>query len=233
MSPPGPAPTERVPELVAGDRLTRDEFERRYAATPGLRKAELIEGVVYVPSPVRREAHGRPHALLITWLGVYEAATPGVEVADNTTVRLDLDNEPQPDAFLRVRPAAGGQSRDTPDDYVEGAPELAVEVTAGTASDDLHDKKRAYRRSGVREYLVRRAQDRELDWFVLRGGRYARLEADADGLLRSRVFPGLWLDLAALLADDLTGVLAALERGLASAEHAAFAARLRSALEGR
>jgi len=233
MSPPGHAPSERVPELVAGDRLTRDEFERRYAAMPGLEKAELIEGVVYVPSPVRCEAHGRPHAVVITWLGVYEAATPGVQVADNATVRLDLDNEPQPDAFLRIRSAAGGQSRETPDDYVEGAPELAVEVTASTASYDLHDKKRAYRRNGVREYLVWRTQDGELDWFVLRGGRYARLEASDDGLLRSEVFPGLWLDPAALLADDMAGVLASLERGLGGAVHAAFAARMRAALERR
>ena len=90
-----------IPPLESGDRLTRAEFERRYQATPEKFKAELIEGVVYVASPVR-SFHGVPHADLVTWLGVYRTATPGVSVADNTTTRLDLDNEPQPDALLRI-----------------------------------------------------------------------------------------------------------------------------------
>ncbi len=227
-----PKPVEQIPELVAGDRLTRDEFERRYSAMPHLKKAELIEGVAYVPSPVRQAAHGGPHGRLITWLGVYTAATPGVDFGDNVTVRLDLDNEPQPDAHLRIAPAAGGQSRLSDDDYVEGAPELAAEVTASSVSYDLHDKKAAYRRNGVREYVVWRTQDQALDWFVLRGGRYDRLTPGADGLLRSAAFPGLWLDPQALLSGDLAGVLAVLQRGLASSEHAAFALRLRRALEG-
>lgn len=215
-----------VPPLVAGDRLTRDEFERRYDAMPGLKKAELIEGVVYMPSPVRCGAHGDPHALLVVWLGHYWVATPAVQVLVETTVRLDLDNEPQPDAMLRIRPAAGGQSRTSADDYVEGAPELAAEVTASTASYDLHDKLRAYRRNGVREYVVWRTLDQALDWFALRGGRYEPLVPDADGLLRSEVFPGLWLDAAALLRGDLARVVSALQAGLASPEHRAFLARL-------
>lgn len=219
-------PTERVPELVAGDRLTRDEFERRFLAMPRLKKAELIEGVVYVPSPVRQQAHSAPHARLITWLGVYLSATPGLDLGDNGTVRLDLDNEPQPDAFLRLLPGAGGQSTSSADDYVEGAPELVAEVTASTASYDLHDKKQAYRRNGVREYLVWRTQDEALDWFVLRGGRYEPLAPSPDGTLRSEVFPGLWLDPQALLRGDLAGVLARVNEGLASPEHAAFVAEL-------
>jgi len=227
------APTEEaLPELVAGDRLTRAEFERRYHAMPRLEKAELIEGVVYVPSPARFESHGRPHLRICTWLGVYEAGTPGAAAGDNATVRLDLDNEPQPDALLRVREAAGGQSRGTSDDYVEGAPELVAEVTASTASYDLHDKKRAYRRNGVREYVVWRTRDAALDWLVLREGRYERLAPGADGVLRSEVFPGLWLDAGALLAGDTGRVLDVLGQGLATPEHAAFAARLRAALEG-
>lgn len=232
MHPTHPNPTERVPELVAGDRLTRDEFERRYLAMPRLKKAELIEGVVYVPSPVRHAAHSGPHGLLITWLGTYLASTSGVELGVEGTVRLDLDNEPQPDALLRIAPAAGGQSTTSADDYVEGAPELVAEVTASTASYDLHDKKQAYRRNGVREYLVWRTQDEALDWFVLRGGRYDLLAPAPDGSLRSEVFPGLWLDPAALLRGDLGGVLARLNEGLASPEHAAFVAELRRRLDG-
>jgi len=228
---PAPPP-EPAPELVAGDRLARAEFERRYAATPGLAKAELIEGVVYVPSPVRADAHGRPHTALIGWLFRYEVATPGAAVYTDATVRLDLDNEPRPDVAAALPAAAGGRSRVAADGYLEGAPELVAEVAASTASYDLHDKKRAYRRNGVREYLVWRTEDRALDWFVLRGGRYARLAPGPDGLLRSEAFPGLWLDPAALLAGDGARVLAALEEGLASSEHSAFAARLRAASEG-
>jgi hypothetical protein len=104
---------QRVPELRAGDRLTRPEFERRYAAMPHVKKAELIEGVVYMPPPVSHEEHGRPHFHVIAWLGLYESATPGVEGSDNATVRLDLDNEPQPDGFLRIRPEFGGQSHES------------------------------------------------------------------------------------------------------------------------
>ena len=120
--------------LENGDRLTRHEFERRYHAMPHLKKAELIEGVVYVPSPLRYRRHGRPHSLIIGWLAAYEAVTPEVESADNVTVRLDLDNEPQPDALLRIDEACGGQSRISEDDYVEGAPELIVEIASSSAS---------------------------------------------------------------------------------------------------
>ncbi len=143
-----------MPILENGDRLTRTEFERRYRLLPEVKKAELVEGVVYMASPVRYQQHGKPHSQIITWLQVYTAATPGVEVADNTTVRLDLDNEPQPDALLRLDEGVGGRSRISEDDYLEGAPELIVEIAASTASYDLHDKFRAYRRNGVREYLV-------------------------------------------------------------------------------
>jgi Uma2 family endonuclease len=163
---------------------------------------------------------------LITWLGNYTACTPGVEVADNTTARLDLDNEPQPDALLFIDPACGGQARIDADDYIEGAPELVVEVASSSASYDLHVKLRVYRRNGVREYIVWRVLEQELDWFVLRAGQYARMSVDAEGLLKSEVFPGLWLDPAALLRGDLATVLAVVQRGLASPEHAAFVARL-------
>jgi Uma2 family endonuclease len=193
---------------------------------PHLKKAELIEGVVYVPSPVRFRRHGRPHAHLMTWLGVYEASTPGVEAADNSTARLDLDNEPQPDALLLIDPARGGQAQISADDYIEKAPELVAEVAASSVSLDLNLKLHVYRRNGVREYVVWRVLDQEVDWFVLREGRYDRLPLDAAGLYRSEVFPGLWLDPAALVRGDLARVLAVLQQGLASSEHAAFVGRL-------
>lgn len=226
LSPAIPSPTsDRVPELRAGDRLTRAEFERRYAAMLHVKKAELIEGVVYMPSPVSQGEHGGPHFDLIGWLALYRAATKGVEGGDNSTLRLDLENEPQPDAFLRIQPAFGGQSRDS-GKYVAGAPELIAEVAASSASYDLHDKLRAYCRNGACEYLVWRVWDQAIDWFVLREDRYERLPPDADGHYHSQVFSGLWLDPAALVRGDLAQVMIVLQQGLASPDHAAFVSRL-------
>jgi Uma2 family endonuclease len=215
-----------VPVLENGDRLTRAEFERRYEAMPYLKKAELIEGVVYVPSPVRHRQHGSPHAHLIGWLGRYAANTPGVEVGNNSSVRLDLDNEPQPDALLFIDSACGGQVCISDDGIIEGAPELVAEVASSSVSYDLHAKLHVYRRNGVREYLVWRVLEREIDWFVLRDGQYERLPVDAQGLPQSEVFPGLWLDPAALVRGDLATVLAIVQHGVASPEHAVFVTRL-------
>jgi len=200
--------------LENGDRLTRREFERRYEAMSHLKKAELIEGVVYMASLLKFKGHGKPHAHIMTWLGTYEAATPGVELGDNATVRIDADNELQPDALLRLE--EGGTSRLTEDDYVEGAPELIVEIAASSASYDLHDKLKVYRRNQVQEYLIWRVYERQFDWFRLTEGEYIKLEANADGIICSQVFPGLWLDKAALLSGDLTKVLTILGQGLAS-----------------
>ena len=216
-----------MPILHAGDRLTRDEFERRYAAMPDLKKAELIEGVVYVGSPVRYAQHGQPESDLAAWLVFYAMVTPGVGRVGNCTVRLDLDNEPQPDLLLRIPEQAGGHSRVGKDDYLEGPPELVVEVAASSVSYDLHQKLHAYRRNGVLEYLVHRFDDGEVDWFVLERGAYVRMQADRDGLLQSRVFPGLWLDVAALLNGDLLALRAAVERGCSDPAHATFVSRLR------
>jgi Uma2 family endonuclease len=225
---PGEEPTGKSPPLEQGDRLTRPEFERRYGAMSDVKKAELLEGAVYMPSPVRLKNHGTPQVLFITWLGVYVAATPGVIPADNSTVRLDLDNEAQPDAVLLIDPARGGQAKITEDDYVEGAPELAGEVASSSVSYDLHVKLNVYRRSGVREYIVWRVLDAEIDWFVLREGQFVRLAPDANGILRSEIFPGLWLDAQALIRGDLAQVLAVLQQGLASPEHAASVTRLQT-----
>jgi Uma2 family endonuclease len=214
------SPNLTIPTLENGDKLTRAEFERRYQALPNLKKAELIEGIVYMASPVRAKRHGKPHAGIMTWLGTYEAATPGVEVLDNTTVRLDLDNEPQPDALLRIE--IGGQSRISEDDYIEGAPELIVEIAASTASYDLHQKLNVYRRNGVQEYLVWRVYDRQFDWFRLNEGEYIQLEPNENDIICSQIFPGLWLDKAALLAGNLAKVLAILQQGLLTVEHQEF-----------
>ncbi len=152
---------EPVPTLENGDRLTRAEFERRYTAMPELKKAELIEGVVYMPSRVRLRRHGRPHAQVIGWLMTYVVATPGLVAASNSSVRLDYDNEVQPDVLLLIEPDRGGQARISEDDFVEGAPELVVEVTASSVSIELHKKLHVYRRSGVRDYVVWRVLDRK------------------------------------------------------------------------
>jgi Uma2 family endonuclease len=218
--------TTTVLPLESGDRLTRAEFERRYHAMPHIKKAELIEGVVYVPSPVRSVSHAKPHGFMITWLGVYAAATPGVALNDNATVRLDLDNEPQPDALLRLEEHVGGHSRLSPDDYIEGAPELIAEIAASSAAYDVHDKLRAYRRNQVQEYLVWQVHEPRLDWWHLQEGAYVPLQADLEGIVRSMVFPGLWLATPALLAGQLAEVLAVLQAGLAAPEHRTFVDRL-------
>ncbi len=215
----------RVPVLCAGDRLTRDEFERRYSAMPDLKKAELIEGVVHMGSPVSLR-HSLPHANLWAWLTYYREVTPGVIAADNTTVRLDLDNEPQPDLLLCIPAAAGGTSRVTADSYLEGPPELAIEVAASSVSYDLHQKLGAYRRNGIQEYVVHRVDDGEVDWFLLEHGTYVRQQPDGDGLLKSRVFPGLWLDVGALLRGDLQALRNTIERGLEGSAHGPFVLRL-------
>lgn len=215
------SPSMPIYPLQSGDHLTRAEFERRYTAMPHIKNAELIEGVVYVNSPVSA-SHGRPHSMMITVLGNYAAPTPLIEIYDNTTVRLDLDNEPQPDCCLRLPRDKGGQSQTSKDGYIEGPPELIAEIAASSASYELHSKKNAYRRNGVREYLVWRTLDKAIDWFVLHEGEYHLLGAGEDGILRSLVFPGLWLDTAALLAGDMAKVLSVIQQGIASPEHQAF-----------
>lgn len=212
------------PPLESGDRLTRSEFEHRYHAMPHVKKAELIEGIVYMASPLRAKGHGKPHAQIMTWLGTYEAATPGVESLDNPTVRLDADNEPQPDALLRLE--QDGQSTISDDDYVEGAPELIVEIAASSASLDLGAKLNVYRRNQVQEYLVWRVYDDAFDWFQLRDGKYVSLVVDPQGICCSSWFPGLWLQPTALLGGNLAHVLSTLQQGLATAEHQTFVEKL-------
>lgn len=207
-----------IPPLENGDRLTRTEFERRYQAMPHIRKAELIEGVTYMASPLRIKSHGEPHGLVVTWLGTYKAFTPGVVLGIEPTVRLDPDNEPQPDAVLMI---PGRQASIDADDYISGAPELVVEIAASSAAIDLHDKKRAYRRNGVREYIVWRTLEGKLDWFRWQADEYITVVPE-EGIIRSQVFPGLWLAVEALLAGEMATVLSVLQTGLGTIEHQEF-----------
>jgi Uma2 family endonuclease len=218
-------PLPLIPPLKPGDHLSRAEFERRYEAMPHLKKAELLEGVVYMPSPVNHEHHGRPHFNFNGWLFVYAASTPGVAGGDNSSLRLVKD-EAQPDSFLYVLPSHGGQARVDADGYVVHAPDLIGEVAATSASYDLGVKLKVYRNHGVREYIVWRVFDREVDWFILRGAEYERLQLPADGIYRSEVLPGLWLDVKALLEHNLPGLQAGVQHGLVTQEHRQFVERL-------
>jgi hypothetical protein len=222
----------RIPRLENGDHLTRDEFERRYDAMPELKKAELIEGVVYMPSPVRADQHGKQHARLNGWLLVYQGSTPGVEIATDSTVRLDLNNEPQPDSLLMIENHCGGQSRIDSDGYLDGGPELVAEVAASTVSIARNAKMQAYLRNGIREYILWRVEDAAIDWFVLRGEQYELLPLTG-GLYRSEVFPGLWMDPEAMIRLDTAAILAVLQQGIASPEHAAFVVCLQQAAQGQ
>ncbi len=219
-----------MPPLEQGDTLSRDEFERRYNNMPHVKKAELIDGVVHMASPGRCDHHGSPHASIIGWLFQYRALTNGTNVVDNTTIRLDLDNEPQPDAALFVKPACGGSVRISDEDYIEGAPELVAEVAASSVSIDMNQKLHVYRRNQVREYIVWRTQDNEIDWFILRGGQYVAQLPNSDGLLCSEVFPGLWLDAAAMTDGDMETVIRAAQRGVESDEHKRFVSSLAGGL---
>ena len=198
---------------------------------PSLKKAELIEGIVYMASPLRFEPHAEPHANLMGWLWNYKIATPGVRLGDNPTVRLDLDNEPQPDVVLLIDSIYGGQSRLDDEGYIEGAPELVVEIAASTASIDLRDKKRVYRRNGVKEYLVWQVSNQRFDWFSWQEGEYISLEPDAQGVIRSQVFPGLWLAALALLEGNMVEVMETLQTGLASKDHQEFVGKLDNVFE--
>jgi Uma2 family endonuclease len=220
-------PTKATLPLVEGQRLDRATFHERYEAMPPGIKAELIGGVVFMPSPVGRE-HGERSADVIIWLGHYRRRTPGVQILDNSTAMLDDLGEPQPDVQVRILPEYGGQSRDE-GKYVGGAPELVVEVARSTRYVDLGPKRADYERAGVREYVVVAFEPDEVIWHVLRDGQLVIVALGQDGLYRSEVFPGLWLDPVALVTDNLDALIAGLDLGLNSPEHAAFVARLAAA----
>jgi Uma2 family endonuclease len=217
-------PTNGIPLLQNGDRLSQAEFHRRYEAMPPEFRAELVGGIVYVTSPLRWEPHGTYTYKLSYILNLYEENTPGVEGAENATIVLGAESEPQPDLALRVLPEYGGQSRLDEEGYLHGAPELIIEVAHSTVALDMHRKMEDYQQAGVIEYVVMCVTEEEFHWFRLRGGQ--RLKPDAQGIYRSRVFPGLWIDGPALQARDGKRLHEVLKQGLASPEHARFVQRL-------
>ncbi len=220
MPPRGPV-RFAIPPLENGDHLSRDEFERRSNAMPHI-KAELLEGVVYMPAATRASYHSRPHQMIAALLAVYDANSPGTISYDAASVRLDLDNMPQPDQALLLLPECGGQAKVSDDDYLENAPELVWEISASTASYDLNVKLPIYRKNGVKEYVIWRVIDEAIDWFVLQDSEYVRKNIGADGLLKSTIFPGLWVNPDDLIRQSMNSMLKTLDRGLASPEHAEF-----------
>jgi len=210
--------------LTTGDKMDRTEFLCRWEALPELKCAELIEGVVFVASPVSGD-HGDVDTTIGGWLWNYVCATPGCACGHNATWDM-LESMPQPDVHLRVRPESGGQSSDGPR-FSKGAPELAVEVCLTSTEVDFGPKLRLYRRAGVREYITIELLPKRIVWRILRDNSYHALEPDAAGVFRSIAFPGLWLDLDAFWRNDGARMLTTLQAGLATTEHAEFAARLR------
>jgi Uma2 family endonuclease len=219
--------TARLPAvapLVAGQRLDQATFHERYEAMPPGVRAELIGGVVFMPSPVGKR-HYVTTANAIGWLWTYRSRTPGIELGDNGSTALDDIGEVQPDAFLRLLPERGGQTHDF-GKIIKGAPELVIEVADSSKDVDLGPKLADYERAGTLEYIVFAIDPDEVLWHVRQGRRLVRIPPDADGLYRSKIFPGLWLDPTALIDDDCPAMIAALERGLASPEHVDFVAKL-------
>jgi Uma2 family endonuclease len=196
------------PRLETGDRLTRAEFHARYCARPDIKRAELVGGIVHVASPERFNVHGDQQTMVVVWLGAYAARTPGVKSGISASIFVDDESEVQPDAFLfRQPPPDPGAAQVRPDHYLEGTPQLMVEVAANSARYDLTDKLALYQRAGVRKYIVWVVLAGRIHWFHLRGGAYARLEPDERGVIESEEFPGLRLHVANMLAGDLAGVL--------------------------
>lgn len=212
--------------LENGDRMSREEFHRAYEQAPRGFKAELIGGVVHVPSPLRR-THGRRRGHLGMLFSAYELNTPGTEAVDNGTVILGDDSEPQPDLLLRVLPEFGGRTRTDRKDYVVGAPELVAEIAYSSRSIDLHAKREDYARNGVLEYLVMAVADRKLYWFDLPANR--ELTPTSDGIVRIGSFPGFWINIAGLFQPDYKQLMATLQQGLDSPEHVEFVRRLDAA----
>lgn len=218
---------EEMLPLRAGDHLDQMTFHLRYEAMPARFEAELVQGVVIVPSPLGCP-HGQSQGLILTWVGYYAISSPGTKAFDNTTTILDSRNEIQPDAQLVIPPEYGGQGVKL-GKYVEGVPQMVVEVAATSEAYDLFEKFEVYQQAGVQEYLVVLVREQEVRWFQRNEGKYEPLVADAGGVIRSVVFPGLWLDTIALFAENPASLLITLQAGLAEPAHADFVQRLAAA----
>ncbi len=218
--------------LASGDHLTRAEFETRAAALPDHVKVELLDGEVYLSTSTKAD-HGDAHALMTCWLGHYSYATPRTKVSCRTTLRLDEISQPQPDVVLRIVPEAGGHSSVDDEGYLRGPAELVAEIATSESAIDFHRKKEIYLRNGVLEYVILALHEARLSWFAYEGGLYLPLPPDPAGVIRSRVFPGLWLDARAASQGDGATVLHVLHRGLAAQTHASFVRGLRAATRRR
>ncbi|HEX8199664.1 MAG TPA: Uma2 family endonuclease [Isosphaeraceae bacterium] len=223
--------TATLPPLVAGQRLDRATFHARYEVMPASTRAELIGGIVHVPSPLSND-HAEGNVAPVVWLDHYVEFTPGLRLAINPSTFLDDESEPQPDVTARIPAELGGQSR-IEAGYIAGAPELVIEIARSSRRIDLGPKKADYERAGVLEYVVFELDPDRVHWFVRRGDRFEPLRPGPDGLYRAEVFPGLWLDPVALFAGDRARLRAVVDRGLATPEHAAFVARLEAARRHR
>ena len=224
-------PDLEIPPLSDGQRLLADEFHRRYLSMPFVKNAQLIDGVVHMSSQVYLDQHGGPHSDIIFWLGYFRSFCPQVRVADNTSLRIDDENEPQPDAMLLLDPTHCGGTW-TESRLLRGTPELIVEIAASSARLDAGEKRDLYQRIGVREYILWRVLDARIDWWHLADGKYQILPQDDKGVNRSRVFPGLWLNTPAMLAGRLDLVKNTVDAGLQCQEYLDFAEKLREEKSG-
>jgi Uma2 family endonuclease len=217
----------KLPPLENGDHLDQPTFHERYEAMPRNTRAELIGGIVFMASPVGR-VHSREHVRLMMWLGNYQIATAGTESLLTPTIILSDDCEPQPDVVLRN---LNGKTKltfrgENETEYISGPPELVAEIASSSESIDLHEKRRDYELHGVEEYVAYLVRTNQLIWLVREGDKFVEMAADSDGILRSRVYPGLWLDPIALLSNDMRRVQEVLNLGLETPEHAAFVSKL-------
>ncbi len=224
--------TRTLPPLIAGQRLDQHTFHERYKAMPPETRAELVGGVVHMPSPLRFD-HGDVNIDLSYWLGHYQRFTKGVRSSNNATIKLDGAGEVQPDTQLRIPAELGGRTTIDEGGYIRGAPELIVEIARSSRAFDLGAKKADYERAGVLEYVVVELDPDQVHWFIRRDDRFEDLPPGPDSVYRSEIFPGLWLDPRALYSEDLDRLIEVLDQGLATPEHAAFAAQLANAREGR
>ncbi len=231
MNPNISSPTQRIknrfsiPPLENGDRLTREEFHRRYEAMPENVRAELIKGVVYFRTTTT-VSHAEANAVIVGLIGLYSINTFGTNFANHVSLVIDKKSESQPDAVLRIEENCGGKSWANEKDYLEGAPELVVEIASSSVSYDLHDKLELYEQKGVQEYIVWRVLDEQIDWFGLEDGKYKKFTADKQGIIESEVFPGLRLNVEAMLEDNLQKVSADLQKGLKSKKYKNFVKQL-------
>jgi len=217
--------------LVEGQRLDQPTFHWLYEAMPPGTRAELINGVVRMPSPVG-PAHGRTHFPTIAWLSYYVENTPGLEGLDNTSTAMGQKSEPQPDVMLRILSEYRGRTQ-ADQQLVRGVPELLGEIAHTSRYTDLGPKLEDYERAGVLEYIVVALEPDQVFWFVLRDGHFMDLPPGPDGIHRSEVFPGLWLEPKALFAGDTRRLRAVVDLGLTTPEHAEFVERLARARSER